>query len=120
MIYRLAPGRELRCMFFTGFPFHPMTKEKNPMIRSSAVAAAFLVFALGAGTAWAEDPPPASGSPPPAASQPPATTAPAMSASEKAAIAKSCIDQANAKELHGKKRKKFKKACRKAGGHMEY
>jgi hypothetical protein len=43
-----------------------------------------------------------------------------MSASEKAAIAKSCIDQANAKELHGKKRKKFKKACRKAGGHMEY
>ena len=90
------------------------------MIRSSAVAAAFLVFALGAGAAWAEDPPPASGSPPPAASQPPATTAPAMSASEKAAIAKSCIDQANAKELHGKKRKKFKKACRKAGGHMEY
>jgi hypothetical protein len=93
---------------------------EQPMTRSSVVAAALLVFALGAGTAWAEDPPPASGSPPPAASQPPATTAPAMSASEKAAIAKSCIDQANAKELHGKKRKRFKKACRKAGGHMEY
>jgi hypothetical protein len=92
---------------------------EEPMTRSSVVAAALLVFALGAGAAWAEDPPPAAGSPPPAASQPPATTAPAMSASEKAAIAKSCIDQANAKELHGKKRKKFKKACRKAGGHME-
>jgi hypothetical protein len=88
------------------------------MTRSSVVAAALLAFALGAGAAWAEDPPPASGSPPPAASQA-ATAAPAMSASEKAAIAKSCIDQANAKELHGKKRKKFKKACRKAGGHME-
>jgi hypothetical protein len=106
--------------FLHRIPISSNTKEKNPMIRSSAVAAAFLVFALGAGAAWAEDPPPASGSPPPAASQPPATTAPAMSASEKAAIAKSCIDQANAKELHGKKRKKFKKACRKAGGHMEY
>ena len=118
MIYRLAPRRQLRWIPFTGFPFHPMTKEKKPMTRSSVVAAALLVFALGAGAAWAEDPPQA-GSPPPAASQPPATTAPAMSASEKAAIAKSCIDQANAKELHGKKRKKFKKACKRAGGHME-
>ena len=89
------------------------------MTRSSVVAAALLVFAFGAGAAWAENPPPAAGSPPPAASQPPATTAPAMSDSEKAAIAKSCIDQANAQHLHGKKRKKFKRACHKAGGHME-
>jgi hypothetical protein len=42
-----------------------------------------------------------------------------MSASEKAAIAKSCTDQANAKQLHGKARKKFRSACKKAGGKME-
>ena len=89
------------------------------MTRSSVVAAALLVFALGAGTAWAEDQPAAGGSPPAAAKQAPATTAPAMSASEKAAIAKSCTDQANAKQLHGKARKKFRSACRKAGGKME-
>jgi psiF repeat len=101
------------------FPFHPTTKEKDPMTRSSVVAAALLVFALGAGAAWAQDKPPAAGSPPAATSQPPATTAPAMSASEKAAIAKSCTDQANAKGLHGKARKKFRSACKKAGGKME-
>src|ERR1700689_3940810 len=106
--------------FLRRLPISFNDQGEEPMTRSSVVAAALLVFALGAGAAWAEDPPPASGSPPPAASQPPATTAPAMSASEKAAIAKSCIDQANAKELHGKKRKRFKKACKKAGGHMEY
>lgn len=89
------------------------------MARSSVVAAALLVFTLGAGAAWAQDKPPAAGSPPAAASQPPATTAPAMSASEKAAIAKSCTDQANAKNLHGKARKKFRSACKKAGGKME-
>ena len=87
------------------------------MTRSSVAAAALLVFALGAGAAWAEDQP--AGSPPAASKQAPATTAPAMSASEKAAIAKSCIDQANAKALHGTARKKFKKACKKAGGKME-
>src|SRR5579863_5027370 len=100
-------------------PIPSNDRGEQPMTRSSVVAAALLVFALGAGAAWAEDPPPAAGSPPPAASQAPATTAPAMSASEKAAIAKSCIDQANAKDLHGKKRKKFKSACKKAGGKME-
>jgi hypothetical protein len=88
------------------------------MTRSSVVAAALLVFALG-GAAWAQDKPPAAGSPPAATGQPPATTAPAMSASEKAAIAKSCTDQANAKQLHGKARKKFRWACKKAGGKME-
>jgi hypothetical protein len=104
--------------FLQRFPFHPMTKEKDPMTRSSAVAAALLVFALGAGAAWAQDKP-AAGSPPAATSQPPATTAPAMSASEKSAISKSCTDQANAKGLHGKARKKFRSACKKAGGKME-
>src|SRR6202161_4359139 len=104
--------------FLHRIPISSKDQGEQPMTRSSVVAAALLVFALGAGAAWAEDPPPGAGSPA-AARQPAATTAPAISASEKAAIAKSCIDQANAKELHGKKRKKFKKACRRAGGHME-
>jgi hypothetical protein len=102
-----------------GFSFHRMIKEKDPMTRSSVVAAALLVFALGAGAAWAEDQPAAGGSPPAAGKQMPATTAPAMSASEKAAIAKSCTDQANAKQLHGTARKKFRSACKKAHGKME-
>jgi hypothetical protein len=104
---------------FTGFAFHLINKEKDPMTRSSVVAAALLVFTLGAGAAWAEDQPPAAGSPPAAAKQAPATTAPAMSTSEKSAISKSCTDQANAKGLHGKARKKFRSACKKAGGKME-
>jgi|ERR1700761_8154781 hypothetical protein len=104
---------------FTGFALHLITEEKDPMTRSSVVAAALLVFALGTGAAWAEDQAPASGSPPAAGKMAPASTAPAMSASEKAAISKSCTDQANAKGLHGKARKKFRSACKKAGGHMQ-
>ena len=34
----------------------------------------------------------------------------------KAAISKSCTDQANAKGLHGVARKKFRSKCKKAGG----
>ena len=34
----------------------------------------------------------------------------------KAAISKSCTDQANAKGLHGDARKKFRSKCKKAGG----
>jgi uncharacterized protein involved in copper resistance len=98
--------------------YHPTTKEKDPMSRSSVVAAALLALALGVGAAWAEDQPPAAGSPPPSTNQPAATTAPAMSTAEKAAIAKSCTDQANAKGLHGTARKKFRSACKKAGGKM--
>jgi len=87
------------------------------MLRSSVVAAALLVLTLAAGVAQAGDQPPASGSPA-TTNQPATTTAPAMSASEKA-IAKSCTDQANAKGLHGKARKKFRSACKKAGGKMQ-
>lgn len=84
------------------------------MTRSSVIAGALLVLAFGAGAASAEDKPAAAGSPPAATTQ-----APAMSASEKASIAKACTDQANAKGLHGKARKKFRSACKKAGGKMQ-
>jgi hypothetical protein len=39
-----------------------------------------------------------------------------MTSSEKKAISKSCTDQANAKGLHGKARKKFRSDCKRAGG----
>jgi hypothetical protein len=39
-----------------------------------------------------------------------------MSADDKKAISKSCSDQANAKGLHGKERKKFRSECKHAGG----
>jgi hypothetical protein len=40
----------------------------------------------------------------------------APSSTDKKAISKSCTDQANAKGLHGKARKKFRSNCKKGGG----
>jgi hypothetical protein len=42
-----------------------------------------------------------------------------VSAEQKSEISKSCSDQANAKGLHGKARKKFRSACKRAGGKAE-
>jgi hypothetical protein len=39
-----------------------------------------------------------------------------MSQDQKKTISKSCSDQATAKGLHGKERKKFRSECKKAGG----
>ena len=63
------------------------------------LGAAFLSVVIGLGTAW------------------PQTSAPSpMSQDQKKAISKSCTDQANAKGLHGKQRRKFRSECKKAGG----
>jgi len=75
--------------------------------RSSVAATILLFLAIGAGTAWADNPAPA-------ASEPAASSK--MSAADKKAISKACTDQANAKGLHGDARKKFRSACKKAGG----
>ena len=81
------------------------------------ISAALLSFvigagaALGAGTAWAQTSAPAP-TPAPAA----APTAAAPAATDKKAISKACSDQANAKGLHGKARKKFRSDCKKNGG----
>ena len=82
------------------------------MIRSSIVAASLLALVTGIGTAWAENPPPAAAKDQPAMSS-------KMSAADKKSISKSCTDQANAKGLHGGARKKFRSACKKAGGKVE-
>jgi hypothetical protein len=58
---------------------------------------------IGVGAAFAQAPAPA--------------TAPAkMSLDDKKAISKSCSDQANAKGLHGKERKKFRSECKHNAG----
>jgi hypothetical protein len=72
--------------------------------RLSVAAAIILTLAIGAGTVRAEDA---------------AAPAAKMSAADKKAISKSCTDQANAKGLQGKKRKKFRRACKHHGGKVE-
>jgi hypothetical protein len=75
------------------------------------ISAALLSLAIGAGPAFAQTSTPAPATAP-AASAPAAATA----ASDKKAISKSCSDQANAKGLHGKARKKFRSDCKHNGG----
>jgi hypothetical protein len=42
--------------------------------------------------------------------------APKATSAEKQAVSKACSDQANAKSLHGKARKKFRSECKQKGG----
>lgn len=78
------------------------------MTKSSVVAAIMLSLAIGVGPALAQDQP----------AQPAAKPKTEMSA-EKKAISKACSDQANAKGLHGKERKKFRAECKRKGGKTE-
>jgi hypothetical protein len=64
----------------------------------SILSAALLSVAI-VGTAWAQT-----------------STPSPVSQDQKKAISKSCTDQANAKGLHGKERRKFRSECRRAGG----
>jgi hypothetical protein len=73
---------------------YPM-KEASSIITAIAVASFLFVGSAVAQTAA------------------PASPAPAM---DKKAISKTCSDQATAKSLHGKERKKFRASCIKAGG----
>jgi len=79
----------------------------------SLIAASALAFLLGAGSAFAQTlaqtPAPAPAAPAAAAPAPAAPT-------DKKAISKSCSEQATAKGLHGKARKKFRSACKQRGG----
>jgi len=78
------------------------------MTRLSVVAAIVLSLAVGVATARAEDQPAPSGQP-----------AAKMSKADRKAVSKSCSDQANAKGLHGKARKKFRSECKSHGGKVE-
>ena len=85
------------------------------MTKSTVVAAIVFSLALGTGTAFAQNPPPAAGQPAPAMDK----AAMDKAAMDKKAISKACSDQANAKGLHGKERKKFRSECKHKGGKME-
>lgn len=67
----------------------------------SLVNATLLSLTIGMGTAFAQTPPGQSAQ---------------MNRPDKEAISKACSDQANAKGLHGKVRKKFRSECKRAGG----
>jgi hypothetical protein len=69
----------------------------------TVICTVLLAFSLGLGNAFAQAP----------ATQP---STPAKSDADKKAISKACSDQANAKGLHGKDRKKFRAECKKNGG----
>jgi psiF repeat len=71
------------------------------MTKSTVIAAIVFSLAIGAGAALAQNPPPA-----------------AAGTTDKQAISKACSDLANAKNLHGKKRKKFRWKCKHHGGKM--
>ena len=75
---------------------------KIDMIRALA-SAAVLSLTIAAGAALAQAP---------STSASPSGT----NAADKQAISKACSDQANAKGLHGKARKKFRSECKRAGG----
>jgi hypothetical protein len=74
-----------------------------------AISALLVFAAIGSGAAFAQTTAPAS-----AQAQPASSAAPGSA--DKKAISKSCTDQANAKGLHGKARKKFRSDCKHAGG----
>ena len=78
------------------------------MTRSTVFAAIVLSLTVGTTPVFAEDT--SSGAKPPSSQ---------TSAADKRAVAKSCTDQANAKGLHGKARKKFRSECKKKGGKVE-
>jgi hypothetical protein len=79
------------------------------MTKTSVVAAIVLSLAIGLGPAWAQQDQPA-----PAPAPAPKT----QMSPEKKAISKKCSDLANAKNLHGKERKKFRAECKRKGGNM--
>jgi hypothetical protein len=82
------------------------------------VAAALFALAIGVGPALAQQdqqPPAAAQAAPPAAKS---TTKSTMTPEQKA-VSKACSDQANAKNLHGDERKKFRADCKRKGGKME-
>jgi psiF repeat len=76
------------------------------------VIGALLSLTIGVGAAFAQAPATTPSTAPAAQAAAPAK----MSAEQKKAISKSCSDQATAKGLHGKERKKFRAACKKNGG----
>jgi psiF repeat len=82
------------------------------IMRASTLCAAIVSLAIATAVASAQTPTTPGSTPGTTTTTPGATP----SATDKQAISKACSDQANAKGLHGKERKKFRAACKKRGG----
>jgi hypothetical protein len=91
-----------------------LTTRSEITMTKTIVAAVLFSLAMGVGPALAQQ----DQQPPAAAPEatPPATST--MTPKQKA-ISKACSDQANAKNLHGDERKKFRAECKRKGGKME-
>lgn len=81
----------------------------------TGLAIALLSIAIGAGSAFAQNTPTAPAAPKMAPMTAP-MTAPGAAATDKKAVSKACTDQADAKGLHGKARKKFRSECKHNSG----
>ena len=78
----------------------------------STIALSATIAIIGAGVGFAQAPVTTTTAPKPAATTPAAKP----TSAEKAAISKACSEQADAKSLHGKARKKFRAECKRRGG----
>jgi hypothetical protein len=82
-----------------------------------AISVALLSLAMSAGSVFAQTTTPSTSAPAPAAQPATPPAAPATgAATDKKAISAACSQQANAQNLKGKARKKFRSACKKNGG----
>jgi psiF repeat len=86
-----------------------MIEEDRTM--KTFVSATLLSLMIGMGTAFAQAPAPAPAAPPATAAKPAKPTK-----AEQSAVSKECSTQADAKNLHGKERKKFRAECKRNGG----
>jgi len=77
----------------------------------STIALSATIAIVGAGAGFAQAPVTTT-APKPAATTPAAKP----TGAEKAAISKACSEQADAKNLHGKEREKFRAECKRKGG----
>src|SRR5262249_1057948 len=84
----------------------PYRGEMNMLTKSTVAAAIVFSLVIGGSAAFAQNPPPAADQA-------------AGGAMDKKAISKACSEQATAKGLHGKARKKFRSECKLKGGKME-
>ena len=81
-----------------------------------AMGAALLSLVIGTGSVLAQTSTPAPAPAPAAKPAAPAAAPATGAATDKQAVSKECSQQADAKGLKGKARKKFRSACKKNGG----
>jgi len=87
--------------------------QEDPTMKT-LVSATLLSLMIGMGTAFAQAPAAAPTTPPAKAEKAAKPKAPTRA--ERSEISKECSSQADAKNLHGKERRKFRSECKRNGG----